>query len=85
MKVKKRTRIINAVAGKDWGWEWESLRTLYKVMVESCTWYAAAGWMPWITKTGMRKIETAPKRSAEESDRTGQIYTYRLYLSGSKR
>ena len=62
-KVKKRTRIINAVAGKDWGWEWKSLRTLYIVMVESCIWYAAAGWMPWITKTGMRKIETAQREA----------------------
>ena len=62
-KVKKRTIIINVVAGKDWGWEWKSLRTLYKVMVESCSWYAAAGRMPWITKTGMRKIETAQREA----------------------
>ena len=55
--------VINAVAGKVWGWEWKSLRTLYKVMVESCIWYAAAGWMPWITKTGMRKIETAQREA----------------------
>jgi ribonuclease HI len=34
---------------------------VYKALVESVVWYGAAGWLPWITKTGFDRLEEAQR------------------------
>ena len=79
-KMKRRTKILRAVANKDWGWQKEVLVKIYKAMVESVVWYGAAGWMPWVSKTNMEKLESAQREALRvitgvtKSTRVDNIY-----------
>ena len=62
-KMRKRARVLMALAGKSWGcgWDRDSMIRVYKALVESVVWYGAAGWLPWITKTGFDRLEEAQR------------------------
>jgi hypothetical protein len=62
-KVKKRVGVLKALAGREWGWGREELMKVYKSVVESCFWYAAAAWMPWLAKTRMEQLERAQREA----------------------
>jgi ribonuclease HI len=61
--VKKRSRVLRVLAGRSWGWSIEALLRVYKVVVESVVWYGAAGWMPWLAKTSLDKLEVAQREA----------------------
>ena len=62
-KMKRRTNILRAIAGKDWGWNPNSLVKIYRTMVESIVWFCVAGWFPWISKTNIKKIEATQREA----------------------
>ena len=54
----------NAVGGADWGWSRDSMRLIFKATQRSIAEYGASPWAPWISQTGMGKIECAQRRAA---------------------
>ncbi len=62
-KMEKRTNILRAVAGREWGWQRDTMKGIYEATVESVIWHAGAGWLPWISKTGMAKLEVAQRKA----------------------
>jgi hypothetical protein len=50
-KVRRRNRMLSAVAGTDWGYEKDLLRTTYVAMCRSVIEYGSPAWMPWISAT----------------------------------
>ena len=60
-KIKQRTNILRQLAGSDWGYDKQLLRSTYIATGRSCIEYAAAGWAPWISKTNLEKLETAQR------------------------
>ena len=62
-KAKKRIAVLKALTGREWGWGRAELRKVYKVVVESCFWYASAAWMPWVSNSEMEKMERVQREA----------------------
>ena len=60
-KMRKRARVLTALAGKDWGSSRKILTSIYKALVESMVWYGAAGWLPWLSKSNLKKLERSQR------------------------
>ena len=56
-KVRKRLSILRAVAGTDWGFDLEILRTTYTALCRAILEYGSAAWMPWLSKTEKENLE----------------------------
>ena len=56
-KVKNRVRVLKALAGSDWGWDRDSMKKIYKIVVESCFWHASTAWMPWLSRSNLERLE----------------------------
>ena len=50
--------------GADWGWSRESMRMIFTATQRSVAEYGCPTWAPWISRSGMGKIETAQRRAA---------------------
>uniref|UniRef100_A0A1I8JA23 RNase H domain-containing protein n=1 Tax=Macrostomum lignano TaxID=282301 RepID=A0A1I8JA23_9PLAT len=60
-KMKRRVRAIRVLANTSWGWRTEELLLIYKSIVESCIWYCAPAWLPWLSSTSFEKLERAQR------------------------
>ena len=56
-------RIIAVLANKEWGWKTQQLRAVHLAIIRSVLTYAAAGWVPWISESGMQQIQRAENRA----------------------
>ena len=56
--------LLNAVGGADWGWSRDSMRLIFTATQRSIAEYGSTAWAPWISQTGMEKIECAQRRAA---------------------
>ncbi|MEL7306976.1 MAG: reverse transcriptase domain-containing protein [Pseudomonadota bacterium] len=64
-KVKKRVRVLWAVAGQDWGWGRKEMVRIYKAVVESCIWYGCSAWIPWLSLSNLEKLERAQREGLQ--------------------
>ena len=62
-KCKNRVNIIKCMLWKDWGNSLEIQRTLYLQFIRSCLEYASSSWSPWISDTGLAKLERVQHES----------------------
>ena len=53
----KQLNLMRAVSHAEWGWDRSSLRTLFFALVRSKLNYAAAAWQPWVSDTGMERLD----------------------------
>jgi len=60
-KIKSRTNIIRKLAGTDWGFEADNLRSTYIALCRSTIEYAAAGWTSWLSPSSLEKLEAAQR------------------------
>jgi ribonuclease HI len=58
-KMKSRTKVLQALRGRDWGCNKEDMRGLYVSYVRAAADYCAAAWAPSASATQMEKIEVA--------------------------
>ena len=61
-KMKKRGRVLWAVAGKDWRWGREEMIQVYRAVVEACIWYGGSAWIPWLSESSLGKLERAQRK-----------------------
>ena len=62
-KTTRSLRCLRAVSHADWGWDKRSLRTIFFALTRSNLDYAAPGWQPWVSDTGMMKLERIQNRA----------------------
>ena len=62
-KVRERTKVLRAIAGKEWGCHRKEMKKVYKAVVESVFWYSSSAWMPWLSKSNLIKLETAQREA----------------------
>uniref|UniRef100_A0A1I8HE60 Reverse transcriptase domain-containing protein n=1 Tax=Macrostomum lignano TaxID=282301 RepID=A0A1I8HE60_9PLAT len=60
-KLRRRCAVLRALSHREWGWDRATLRTVYKAVVESVVWHAAAAWMPWLSQTRLNDLDRAQK------------------------
>lgn len=65
-KMRKRARVLRALAGRTWGCGWVQMRQVYRAIVESVVWYAAAAWLPWLSTTLLRQLEVVQREGLRE-------------------
>ena len=60
-KMRSRMCLLNMVGGggADWEWSRESMRMIFTATQRSVAEYGCPAWAPWISRSGMEKIETA--------------------------
>ena len=63
-KINKRTQILQALAGKDWGILAIDLSQLYKAYAKPGGLYDLEVWGPFLSKTELQTLETANNRAA---------------------
>ena len=63
-KINKRTHILQALAGKEWGFLANDLSQLYKAYAKPGGLYALEIWGPFLSKTALQTLETANNRAA---------------------
>ena len=56
-RMEKRNKLLMALRGTEWGWEKNSLRSIYIALIRSIPEYAGPAWTPWISKTNIVKLE----------------------------
>ena len=71
--MAKGSRMLTALAGSDWGWRRDLLKRVYKSTILSGTDYCAAGWQPWLSPAGVKKLTQAQGRCLRAI--TGQLST----------
>jgi hypothetical protein len=76
-KVRGRNRILSALAGTDWGYEKELLRTTYIAMFGSVIEYGSPAWMPWVTATDLKELEMVQREAARKI--TGALRSTQSY------
>ena len=62
-KINKRTQILQALAGKDWGVLAIDLSPLYKAYAKPGGLYDLEVWGPFLSKTELQTLETANNRA----------------------
>ena len=62
--MRSRMCLLNMVGGADWGWSRESMRMIFTATQRSVAEYGCPAWAPWISKSGMEKIETVQRLAA---------------------
>ena len=62
-KMRSRMCLLNAVGGADWGWSRDSMRMIYTATQRSIAEYGSTACAPWISQTGMERIECAQRRA----------------------
>ena len=62
-KCRRRINIMKCLAGKDWGQNLETQKTLYATFIRSALEYASPSWFPWISETAKKRIEIVQNES----------------------
>ena len=62
-KCKRRNNILRCLAGKDWGQDRETQKTLYFTYIRSALEYAGPSWYPWISSTARERLEAVQNES----------------------
>uniref|UniRef100_A0A1I8HJM6 Reverse transcriptase domain-containing protein n=1 Tax=Macrostomum lignano TaxID=282301 RepID=A0A1I8HJM6_9PLAT len=62
-KMARRTAIIRALAHREWGWDRALLLRVYRALVESVVWHAAAAWTPWLSSTRLDDLDRAQREA----------------------
>ena len=60
-KVKNRARCLLQLAGTDWGYEKQILRTTYLATGRSVIEYGSPAWHPWLSKSSLEHLEKAQR------------------------
>ena len=60
-KIEQRSNLISCLAGSDWGYEKTTLRSAHIANGRAIAEYARPAWHPWLSRTGLEKIEKAQK------------------------
>ena len=55
-------RMLTALAGSDWGWKSDLLRRVFSTATLSASDYCAAGWQPWLSVAGVKKLTQSRNR-----------------------
>ena len=59
-----RMNLLNPTGGADWGWSRGSLREINMATQRSLAEYASPAWAPWVSSSGLEKLEMAQRRAA---------------------
>ena len=62
-KITQRCRILIKLAGAEWGRDPEDMRTVYYALCESVMMYCAPGWVPFMAKTNLAKLQRAQNKA----------------------
>ena len=62
-RMHSRMNLLNATGGADWCWSRSSLRQVYTATQRSIAEYASPAWAPWVSNSGMEKLETAQRKA----------------------
>ena len=62
-KCRRRNNILRCLAGKDWGQNMETQKSLYSTYIRSAIEYACPSWYPWVSDTAKAKLETIQNES----------------------
>ena len=54
--------MLTALAGSDWGWKSDLLRRVFSTATLSASDYCAAGWQPWLSVAGVKKLTQSRNR-----------------------
>ena len=60
--LSKKTRMMSALAGSEWGWDGDLLRRVYQSVLLGGTSYCGAGWKPWAAKSSLGVLDKAQNR-----------------------
>ena len=63
-KAKRRVNLLRALAGRDWGWNRELLKTTYVTNVRAVLLYGAVAWTPWLSRVQWEKLEAVQREAA---------------------
>ena len=55
-------RMLTALSGSDWGWKSDLLKKVFSAASQSGSDYCAAGWQPWLSVAGVKKLTQARNR-----------------------
>jgi hypothetical protein len=61
--LTKGSRMLTALSGSDWGWSSNLLRKVYQTSLLSGATYAGGGWIPWLSASGVDKLNQAQNRN----------------------
>jgi hypothetical protein len=57
--LTKRSRMLTALSGSDWGWSSDLLRKVYQTSLLSRATYAGGGWLPWLSASTVEMLDRA--------------------------
>ena len=57
-RCRKRNRVLKCMGTKKWGCSLETQRTIYVQYIRPALEYASPSWVPWISKTDVKKLQT---------------------------
>ena len=63
-KMKKRNSILRALAGRDWGQDSSSMRSVHVTYTQPVGQYAIGAWGPFTSKSNMNKLEVRQREAA---------------------
>ncbi|KAF0286925.1 Sialidase [Amphibalanus amphitrite] len=62
-KVLQRNNVLRAISGTTWGCSPSDLRSTYLAFSRACADYAAGAWMPGLSESGLRELETVQRQA----------------------
>ena len=69
--LSKKTRLLSALAGSEWGWDGDLLRRIFQSVLLGSSSYCGAGWKPWAAKSTLGVLDKAQNRGLRRV--TGQF------------
>lgn len=57
-------RLLRVLAGRDWGWSKELMRTTYMALIRSVMLFGVPAWGPWLSDTNWEKLEAVQRQAA---------------------
>ncbi|KAF0311929.1 RNA-directed DNA polymerase from mobile element jockey [Amphibalanus amphitrite] len=62
-KMLQRNNVLRAISGTTWGCSPSDLRSTYLAFSRACADYAAGAWMPGLSESGLRELETVQRQA----------------------
>ena len=62
-EATKKTKMMYALSGSDWGWCKKDLRMLYLTFSRSKMMYAPSAWQPWLSESQIDRLEVAQNKA----------------------
>ena len=59
----KKSKMLYALRGSDWGWSKKDLRMIYLAFCRSKMMYAASAWQSWLSCTQVERLEVAQNKA----------------------